>query len=127
MRKVTKVAFALFLVVSSPSLAEMSHGISAREAGARYAQALGASETCPGVHISKSAEALRQKFRGGKSNEFDVQSAEVYSSWQKVKNCSRPKDPNPCRIMIQLSCRSAVSEIGPSGSAVPNLLEIGPR
>lgn len=96
----------------------------AREAGARYAQALGAAETCGGLRVSKMAEALKAEFHGADLKAFNEQAADIYASWQKVKNCSRPLDPNPCRIMIQLSCQSAVSEIGPEGSAIPNLLEI---
>ncbi len=97
----------------------------AREAGARYAQAVGAAETCGGLRVSNRAEALKAQYFGEDLKAFNEQVAAVYASWQKVKNCSRPLDPNPCRIMIQLSCQSAVSEIGPGGSAIPNLLEIG--
>ena len=99
----------------------------ARDAGARYGQALGATDTCGGLRVGRNANSMKEKFRGEDLKAFNAQAAEVYAAWQTVKNCTRPMDPNPCRIMIQLSCQAAVSEIGPNGSAMPDLLEIDPR
>lgn len=124
MSKPIRLLFIAF-VLYSPFARAQPLPKSAREAGARYAQAMGAAETCDGLRVSKTAEALKNEFRGDDLKVFNEQAADVYASWLKVKNCSRPLDPNPCRIMIQLSCQSAVSEIGPEGSAVPHLLEIG--
>lgn len=116
----TTIAFVLY----SPFACAQPLAKNAKEAGARYAQALGAAETCGGLRVSEIAEALKKEFSGDDLKVFNEQAADIYASWQKVKNCSRPLDPNPCRIMIQLSCQSAVSEIGPEGSAIPHLLEI---
>ncbi|MEZ5899274.1 MAG: hypothetical protein R3D51_07235 [Hyphomicrobiaceae bacterium] len=96
-----------------------------REAGARYAQALGAAEVCPGVRASKMVEALKHEFHGEALYQFNAQAATVYGEWLKVKNCMAPHDPNPCRIVVQLSCKAAISEIGPNGSAYPDLLQTG--
>ena len=98
-----------------------------REAGARYGQARGAAEVCPGVSVGKPADALKAQFRGSDLDNFNAQAANVYASWRKIKDCVLPTDPNPCRIMIQLSCQSALAEIGPSGSARAHLLEVLPR
>ncbi|MBS0252771.1 MAG: hypothetical protein JSR78_17080 [Proteobacteria bacterium] len=124
MSKPIRLSFIAFVLYSPFAFAEPLPK-SAKEAGARYAQALGAAETCDGLRVGKMAEALKNEFSGNDLKAFNAQAADVYASWQKVKNCSRPLDPNPCRIMIQLSCQSAVSEIGPEGSAIPHLLEIG--
>jgi hypothetical protein len=113
------------ILISSVSFAgAQSLSKNAREAGARYAQAHGAAETCGGLRVAKMAEDLKAQFQGDDLKVFREQAADVYAAWQKVKNCSLPLDPNPCRIQIQLSCQAAVSEIGPAGSAIPNLLEV---
>jgi hypothetical protein len=114
----------LLLLVTN-SIADPMPRKDAREAGARYAQAHGAANTCGGLRVTKNAEALKTQYSGSDLDAFNAQAANILASWQKVKNCTLPNDPNPCRIMIQLSCQSAVSEIGPGGSAIPDLLEIG--
>jgi hypothetical protein len=115
---------ATILILSFSPASAQSLSKNPKEAGARYAQALGAAETCGGLRVGKRAEDLKAEFQGDDLKAFSAQAADVYAAWQKVKNCSRPLDPNPCRIEIQFSCQAAVSEIGPEGSAVPNLLEI---
>lgn len=119
------IRFAFFAMVLSclPASAQAPL-LSARDAGARYAQAQGAAETCPGFRVGKAAEGLKANYQGDDLKAFNDQSAKIYEAWQKVKNCSRPLDPNPCRIMIQMSCQSAAAEIGPGGTAVPDLIEL---
>jgi hypothetical protein len=97
------------------------------EAGARYGEARGASQLCPGFAMSKSADALAVAYQGADQKVFQAQAEKIFDAWRKVKNCVRPLDPNPCRIMIELSCRSALSEIGPNGSVRPDLLELRKR
>lgn len=115
---------ATILVLSFSPASAQSLPKNPKEAGARYAQALGAAETCGGLRVGKRAEDLKAEFQGEDLKAFSEQAANVYAAWQKVKNCSRPLDPNPCRIEIQFSCQAAVAEIGPEGSAVPDLIEI---
>jgi hypothetical protein len=93
-----------------------------REAGARLAQATGAAVTCPGTQVAKAATDMRATFHGPDLQAFNQQFDTVYASWQKVRNCTGPQDPNPCRIIIQMSCQSAIYEIGPGGSIHPGLL-----
>jgi hypothetical protein len=132
LKEIRFVAFALVLSslpVGAQSLTSTAHTstvptLNARDAGARYAQAQGAAATCPGFRIGKAAETLRANYQGDDLKTFNDQSAKIYEAWLKVKNCSRPLDPNPCRIMIQMSCQSAAAEIGPGGTAVPDLLEL---
>jgi hypothetical protein len=94
------------------------------EAGARYGQARGASQLCPGVKMTKAADSLSAGFQGAEQIAFQAQANLIFGAWRKVKDCVRPLDPNPCRIMIDKSCESAIAEIGPAGTVLPGLLKI---
>jgi hypothetical protein len=122
MRNAVQIATLILPLVCPSVVAGVTPEVDAIEAGARYAQALGAGKVCPSVSVSKTTEALRARFHGQQFDQFNARAAAVYSEWLKVKNCFGPNDPNPCRIMIELSCKAAIAEIGPSGSAYPNLL-----
>ncbi len=121
MRKLSLVASVVALSFL-PAIAQAAEVQDAREAGARYGQALGASEACPGIKVEDTAGTLKSKFSGQDREVFDAAVARVYESWRKVNDCVRPVDPNPCRIIIQMSCQAALSEIGPAGSTNLHLL-----
>jgi hypothetical protein len=108
------LAVNVFADASSPSSPQI--------AGARYGQALGAIEICPGAALSQKAERLEASFNGQDLDLFLAQAAKIYNSWKPVIHCVNQNDPNPCRIIIQMSCQAAVAEIGPGGSAFPDLL-----
>ena len=119
--------FMLFLFFFSvPIIAAAGDEKNPVEAGARYGQAQGAAEVCPGVVLGKKALTLKSSFLGENLAVFVKKAATVYASWQKVKNCVLPSDPNPCRIIIQISCQSALSEIGPDGTAEAGLIATSP-
>jgi hypothetical protein len=44
-----------------------------------------------------------------------------------VKNCVHQDDPNQCKVIMDESCAAAIAEIGPTGTAIPGLLEPPPR
>jgi hypothetical protein len=99
----------------------------AREAGARYGQALGVLEICYGSKITAKGEALPQQFSGDTGELFKAQAAKVYDAWVKVKGCSNQFDPNQCKIIMDKSCLDAEKEIGSNGSAIPGLVEFQPH
>ncbi len=102
-------------------------GLTARDVGARYGQALGAVEVCVGAKASEMATALSYLYAGDDLEAFKAQTAKIYDAWIKVKNCVRQDDPNQCKVIVDESCAAAVAEIGPKGTALPGLLEPPPR
>lgn len=92
--------------------------------GSRYGQALGASETCPGGKLTAKAAVLPSVYADAKLAEFGAQEKKIYDAWMRVKHCVRDDTPGQCKVIIDESCATALSEIGPSGSAVPGLFEI---
>jgi hypothetical protein len=92
--------------------------------GSRYGQALGASETCPGGSLTAKAAVLPSVYTDAKLAEFIAQQKKIYDAWMRVKHCVRDDTPGQCKVIIDESCATALSEIGPSGSAVPGLFEI---
>ncbi|MBK9079382.1 MAG: hypothetical protein WBP38_09545 [Hyphomicrobium sp.] len=97
--------------------------LSAREAGARYGQALGAIEICHGSKVTAAGDALGQNFTGADHDVFKAQAAKVFEAWRQVKACSNAADPNTCKIIMDKSCATAEQEIGPSGTVMPGLVE----
>ncbi len=95
----------------------------AKDAGIRYGQALGVLEVCYGSKLTDKAKALEQAYAGGDLEAFKASAASVYEAWVKVRACSNQKDPNTCKIIMDRSCQMAEGEIGPSGSAMPGLVE----
>lgn len=98
-----------------------------RDAGARYGQALGAIEVCIGTKMTEKASALGSVYEGPDLEAFKTQSAKIYDAWIKVKHCVRQDDPNQCKVIMDESCTAAIAEIGPSGTALPGLLEAPQR
>ncbi|MFA5955944.1 hypothetical protein [Hyphomicrobium sp.] len=94
------------------------------DVGSRYGQALGASENCPGGKMTEKASVLSSVYSGAHLEEFSVQGKRIYDAWVRAKHCVPEDNPNLCKVVIDESCATALSEIGPSGSALPGLLEI---
>jgi hypothetical protein len=94
-----------------------------KDAGGRYGQALGAVETCVGMTLTERASALGSVYTGADLEAFKTQSTKIYDAWIKVKHCVRQDDPNQCKIIVDESCAAAIAEIGPSGTALPDLLQ----
>ena len=94
------------------------------DVGSRYAQALGASETCPGGEMTAKAAVLKSLYTGADLEVFTAQERKIYDAWTRAKHCSQDDTTNQCKLVIDESCAAAVSEIGPSGSAFPGLFEM---
>lgn len=124
-------AFALALLVSSGIAAAEDTAAKAtdvtptsgKDVGSRYGQALGATEICIGSKITDKAKALEAGFTGQNLEDFKSQAAKVFAAWDSVKKCQNSKDPNQCKIIMDRSCEAALNEIGPTGTAIPGLLE----
>ncbi|MGQ0457520.1 MAG: hypothetical protein ACT4OU_10710 [Hyphomicrobium sp.] len=101
--------------------------LSARDAGARFGQALGAVEICIGSKTTEKANALQAAYAGDDLEIFKTQAARVLDAWLKVKSCAKQDDPNQCKIMMDKSCAAAAAEIGAAGSVIPGLLEFPKR
>ena len=95
----------------------------AKEAGARYGQALGAVEICFGSKVTEKAKSLGAAYTGTEQVDFQAQSVKIYAAWAKVKACSDQLDPNKCKIIMDSSCLSAETEIGATGNVIPGLVE----
>lgn len=94
------------------------------DVGSRYAQALGASETCTGGKMTDKATVLSSLYTGANLEEFSAQEKKIYDAWMRAKHCAEDDSQNQCKIVIDESCAAAISEIGPSGTAFPGLFEM---
>lgn len=101
----------------------LSAPVSAKDAGARYGQALGALEICHGSKVTDKANTLGNAYQGADQDAFKAQAAKVYEAWHAVKNCANPRDPNQCKIIMDKSCAIAEADIGAAGSVMPGLVE----
>ncbi len=97
--------------------------LSARDAGARYGEAAGAALVCYGLKITPLVAELRARYAGDELTEFDAQATKILQSWRQTLSCEQANGPNDCKVSQQWSCRQALQEIGPSGSAVKGLVE----
>lgn len=97
--------------------------LTAKEAGARYGEAAGAALVCYGLMITPQVAELRARYQGDDLAEFDAQAGKILKSWRETLNCEHAEGPNDCKVSQQWSCRQAMQEIGPSGSAVRGLVE----
>jgi hypothetical protein len=101
--------------------------LSAKDAGARYGQALGAIEICHGSKVTDKAKALGAGFEGADQDAFKAQAAKIYEAWHAVKSCANQRDPNQCKIIMDKSCETAEAEIGANGKVLPGLVEFMKR
>ncbi len=111
-------------ILSTTRAAVTAAHLTPYDVGSRYAQALGASETCTGGKLTDKGAALNSLYTGANLDEFSAQEKKIYEAWQKVKHCVRDDNPDQCKVIIDESCAAALSEVGPSGTAFPGLLEI---
>ena len=133
---VTSAAFAVIPVATAPAAESVdahiypaatmqseSKSLTAKEAGARYGEAAGAALVCSGLKITPQVAELRARYQGDDLTEFDAQAGKILKSWRETLNCEHAEGPNDCKVSQQWSCREAMQEIGPSGSAVRGLVE----
>ena len=133
---VTFAVFAVILVATAPAAESVdahvypaatmqteSKPLTAKEAGARYGEAAGAALVCSGLKITPQVAELRARYQGDDLTEFDAQAGKILKSWRETLSCEHAEGPNDCRVSQQWSCRQAMQEIGPSGSAVRGLVE----
>ncbi len=111
-------------IVTSTRAAVSAAHLTPRDVGSRYGQALGAVEVCAGAKVTERASALSALYSGAGLEEFNTQEKKIYDAWMKVKHCVREDDPNQCKVIVDESCAAAMTEIGPTGTALPGLLEI---
>jgi hypothetical protein len=97
--------------------------ISAREGGARYGQAAGAALVCYGLRTTDEVEKLRDRFKGAELAVFDKEARKVAAAWKVTLSCEKADGPNQCRLSHVWSCRQALREIGPNGTAARGLVE----
>lgn len=122
------LAVSAIAAVSAPALAERAaaparEAPSAKDRGARYGQALGASLVCPFVHLLPAAEELRPSQPGADREQFEAEAKRVALVWQKTLACDPRADINRCRVLSEKSCSEAIRELGPEGTAVRGVLE----
>lgn len=97
--------------------------LSPKDAGARYGEAAGAALVCYGLRITPRVADLRARYQGDALAEFDAQAGKILQAWRSVRSCDQANGPNDCKVSQQWSCRQALQEIGPSGTAVRGLVE----
>lgn len=100
-----------------------SKKLAPRDAGARYGEAAGAALVCYGLRITPQVAELRGGYQGTDLAEFDDQAGKILQAWRETLDCQHAEGPNDCKISQQLSCRQAMQEIGPSGTALRGLVE----
>lgn len=100
--------------------------LSAKDAGARYGEAAGAALVCSGLVITPRVAELRGRYQGADLAEFDAQAGKILQAWRDTLSCKHAEGPSDCRVSQQWSCRQALQEIGPSGSALRGLVEPKP-
>lgn len=110
------------LQAASPAT-DVNPSLSAKDAGARYGEAAGAALVCYGLRITPQVAELRGRYQGDALAEFDAQAGKILEAWRETLSCVHAEGPNDCKVSQQLSCRQALQEIGPAGSAVRGLVE----
>ncbi|MBA2125232.1 hypothetical protein DLM45_03210 [Hyphomicrobium methylovorum] len=93
------------------------------DVGSRYGQALGAEQICSGTRATTKAHALDLIYTEADLQAFKAQASRIYNAWTKIEHCKIEGDPNQCRIVVDESCAAAISDVGPSGTVLPGLLE----
>jgi hypothetical protein len=100
-----------------------SKPLTPKDAGARYGEAAGAALLCSGLKITPQVADLRARYQGDDLAEFDAQAGKILQAWKSTLTCESADGPSDCKVSQQWSCRQALQEIGPSGSAVRGLVE----
>jgi hypothetical protein len=100
--------------------------LSPYDVGSRYGQALGAVEICHGVSTTAKVPPLNALYAGADLKSFKAQARKIYDTWIKLKQCTVIDQPTECKVVIDESCAAAMSEIGPSGTVLPGLVDPPP-
>lgn len=79
---------------------------------------------CFGVRITTAAEALKARYSGADLAQFSEEAEAVLAGWRDLLSCRKSTGPNECRLSHDWSCRDALREIGPAGSALPGLVDV---
>lgn len=120
----TAAAMIMACVVSPVAVAgDTAAPLTAKDAGQRYGQALGALEVCHGSKLTAKADGLSQSYSGAELEAFKAAAAGVFEAWNGVKNCVNAADPNQCKIIMDKSCLAAEAEIGATGKALAGLVD----
>lgn len=109
--------------IARASTAPVEAKLSATEAGRRYGEAAGAALVCYGLKITPRFEELRARYQGDDLSIFDSEAKKTVAAWRRTQTCELAGGPNDCKVSQQWSCRQAVQDVGPQGTAVPGLLE----
>jgi hypothetical protein len=120
----TQAADASKDILSTTRAAVSATNLTPYDIGSRYAQALGASETCAGGKMTDKATVLASLYKGADFEKFSLQEKKIYDAWMRAKHCASDDPQNECKLVIDESCAAAISEIGPAGTALPGLFEM---
>ena len=93
------------------------------DVGSRYGQALGAVEICQGVSTTAKVPPLNTLYAGADLKSFKTQARKIYNAWIELQHCALIDQPSECKVVVDESCAAAISEIGPSGTVLPGLVE----
>lgn len=99
-------------------------GITPQLAGARYGQAAGVALVCYGMKTTPMAASLKDHYSGEALTQFNAEAEKVLAAWRDMQTCVHAGGPNQCRLTMVWSCRDAMREIGPAGSALAGLVEV---
>lgn len=119
----TIIAAVTLSAALAPLNARAADPLDARQAGARYGQALGVALVCYGLKTTPAVERLPTNYTGADADLFKAESEKVLLAWRDAKTCKKAGGPNECRLIHEWSCRDAVLEIGPEGTKLPGLVE----
>jgi hypothetical protein len=109
---------------AAPETNLASPRLEAREAGARYGQALGVALVCYGLKTTPAVERLAAAYPEADQDTFRAEAERVLAAWRASSTCQKSGGPNPCRLAHEWSCRDALREIGPDGTRLPGLVEL---
>lgn len=93
-------------------------------AGARYGQAAGVALVCFSMKTLPATADLKARYSGANLDVFNTEAETVLSAWRDLQSCRHAGGPNECRLTILWSCRDAMREIGPNGSALAGLVDV---
>lgn len=93
-------------------------------AGARYGQAAGVALVCYGMKTTPAVADLKARYSGESFATFNAAAEKVLAAWRDMQTCVHAGGPNQCRLTTVWSCRDAMREIGPGGSALAGLVEV---
>jgi hypothetical protein len=75
------------------------------------------------VSTTVKVPPLNALYTGADLKSFKAQATKIYDAWIKLKQCALVDQPSECTVVVDESCAAAISEIGPSGTVLPGLVE----